>query len=84
MVDLFHILENFISQTLRSSRPDLTKAQLYRTVLALERYLQLEPPEKVTDKDELAHLHKRAKFVKQAEKEKWVAKLKEKVSSMTW
>ncbi len=83
-VDFFQILENFILESLGASTPDLTRAQLHKYVLALENYLQLTIPAKSSNWDDQAHLNRRVKFEKKAEKEKWVAKLKEKVLSIDW
>ncbi len=83
-VDFFQILENFILESLGTSTPDLTRTQLHKYLLTLENYLQLTIPAKSSNWDDQAHLNRRVKFEKKAKKEKWVAKLKEKVLSMDW
>lgn len=71
-------------ETLLSSSQELSKKQLHRFVLALKNYLELKVPARSKNRGEQEHLKRRKAFVATTQKEDWVAKLKDKVSSMGW
>lgn len=83
-VDFFQFLENFIGETLQTSKPELSKRQLNKFVVTLENYLELELPVEVEDDNEEEHFQRRQAFIEKVVEENWVKKLKDKVISMSW
>ena len=82
--DFFYILENFIQETLSPLGCVLTKRQLGSFLLALEKYLLLEPEKESDSEEEISHLERRGNFCTKVEKKQWVVKLREKWESMDW
>lgn len=74
-VDFFRILENFIRETLESSSPGLTKAQLRRFVLVLEQYLALKMDVQSRPKHdaESDHMKRRKQFLNKLQKQRLIS-----------
>lgn len=85
-VDFFRILENFISEALDPSSAGLTRAQLHRFVLVLEKYaaLRFEPHGRWRDRSESEHMKRRREFLNKLRKKSWISQLNDHVSSMSW
>lgn len=62
-VDFFPVLENFIGETLKTSKPELTKRQLNKFVVTLENYLELKLAKRPEVRSEEEHLKRRQAFV---------------------
>ena len=85
-VDFFRILENFIREALNSSSGGVTRSQLYRFVLELEKYtgLKVEAHKRLRDRAENEHIKRRNQFLTTLQKKRWVQQLNDKLSSMSW
>lgn len=85
-VDFFRILENFIGEALDPSWAGLTRAQLRRFVLVLEKYtgLRFKAHGRSGDHGESEHMERRKEFLNKLRKRRWVSQLNDKVSSMSW
>ena len=85
-VDFFHILENYIRESLESSSTALTRAQLHRFVLRLEEYAnqRIKASPRSNDHAESKHLSRRNKFTSKLHKQGWMEKLKSKLASVSW
>jgi len=67
--DFFRLLENFIREALDESA-GLTRAQLERFTLALEKYVNQKFEADVGDRAESRHMDRRKKFLKALDKQK--------------
>lgn len=83
-VDFFQFLENFFGETLKTSKPELSKRQLNKFVVTLKNYLELKLPVQAEDDSEKRLLKRRQAFVAKVEKIEWMEKLRDKVKSMSW
>jgi len=85
-VDFFRLLENFILEALDSSSAGLTRAQLERFVLVLEKYANQEFGANIglEDRTEGAHMDRRTKFLRKLHMKRWIPQLKTKAMGMRW
>jgi hypothetical protein len=86
-VDCFNILLNFILECLGPSKGELTKAQLSRFILVLEKYVHQDIKANKGGLDytgEKEHMTRRAKFVKDLARRDYIQQLKDKLGSMDW
>lgn len=85
-VDFFRLLENFILEALGPESAGLTRAQLERFVPVLEKYVNQKfgADIGVEDRAEGAHMDRRKKFLKRLHKQRWMPRLKDKATDMSW
>jgi hypothetical protein len=85
-VEIFRLLENFISEVLGASSAGLTRTQLEQLVLVLDKYAKqkFEADVGVRDRAEAAHMDRRKKFLGRLHKMNWISQLREKAMSMSW
>lgn len=83
--EFFHILENFISETLTLDVPVFTRRQLKSFIVALKNYSTITLDRSLfLEEDEISHLDRQNVFLFRLEKEEWLTKLETMIEKMDY